>query len=106
MPKTQVEKVIMEKLITTHLLAVDQAFVYRWLSGFFVRELEGQVLNAYNTPEGKVLLDQLASRNISFITKAAVPLLVTPHCIQGDGRVFIFWNIHSLTHIYFRYIFV
>ena len=73
----------MEKLITTHLLAVDQAFVYRWLSGFFVRELEGQVLNAYNTPEGKVLLDQLASDPVLLPLVSAVREVIDDGA-QGD----------------------
>ena len=75
----------MEKLITTHLLAVDQAFVYRWLSGFFVRELEGQVLNAYNTPEGKVLLDQLASDPVLLPLVSAVREVIDDGAI-GEGN--------------------
>ena len=61
MPRIRAEKTIMDKPITAEKLGVDRAFVYRWLSGLFARELEGQVLNAYETPRGKALLHQLAS---------------------------------------------
>lgn len=49
----------MVELIHTNPAAIDRVLVYRWLSGFFAREIEIEILNFYRTTEGNAFLDEL-----------------------------------------------